>query len=160
MDNDTPTSAVYASHYSPWRHRATEEPNPIREMMAAIEGADAKTRWEFYQAVREYGLRMTAERPDSEAPYSAPRILHNLPQRETTSVVYYIKFADRVKIGFTTNLVKRLQAIPHDEVLATEPGLMDLERARHQQFSDLRVVGEWFKYEEPLVSHIKSFKAA
>lgn len=28
------------------------------------------------------------------------------------------------------------------------------ESKRHRQFADLRIKGEWFRYEEPLVSHI------
>jgi hypothetical protein len=57
------------------------------------------------------------------------------------SVVYYIQLsADRIKIGTTTNMTMRLTGlhIRRDAVLATEPGSYDLERARHQQFADLR----------------------
>jgi len=57
------------------------------------------------------------------------------------SVVYYIRLsADRIKIGTTVNLKLRLTNlhIRRDAVLATEPGSYDLERARHQQFADLR----------------------
>ena len=76
------------------------------------------------------------------------------PVNRANEVVYYIRFGDRVKIGYTTNMYSRMMAIPHDEVLATEPGTMQDERARHAAFADLRVTGEWFRYEEPLVSHI------
>lgn len=63
-------------------------------------------------------------------------------------------FGDRVKIGTTTNLAKRVTGVPHDRVLASEPGGRDLERARHAEFAGLRVKGEWFQYVEPLVSHV------
>jgi len=57
------------------------------------------------------------------------------------SVVYYIRLhGDRIKIGTTANMTLRLTSlrVRRDAVLATEPGSYDLERARHQQFADLR----------------------
>jgi hypothetical protein len=76
-----------------------------------------------------------------------------IPQQQT-DVVYYLRFADRVKIGTTSNLERRLCAIPHDEVLATEPGSFNLERRRHLQFADDRLMGEWFALSPALQHHI------
>lgn len=70
--------------------------------------------------------------------------------------MYYIRFADRVKIGTTRNIKKRLAVIPHDEVLGLEPGGYELERARHRQFAALRVTGEWFEYGDALREHVAS----
>lgn len=75
-------------------------------------------------------------------------------------VVYYMRFADRVKIGYSTNLAKRLRHVPNDELLATEPGTMKTEAARHEQFSELRITGEWFQYVEPLTDHIDGLRRA
>jgi hypothetical protein len=72
-----------------------------------------------------------------------------------TAVVYYLRFGDRVKIGTTTNLARRLSAIPHDEVLATEVGSFTLERERHGQFAADRVIGEWFHMSPSLMEHIE-----
>lgn len=74
------------------------------------------------------------------------------------SVVYYILFGDRIKIGTTTNLVKRLQDLPHDEVLATEPGGTGIERQRHTQFGVYRVTGEWFEMGDELVDHVNELR--
>lgn len=76
-------------------------------------------------------------------------------------VVYYIRFADRVKIGTTTNLARRLAGLPHDEVLATEPGGPAVEGRRHQQFAEARVPGlnEWFYRSTELLDHIASLQA-
>lgn len=78
-------------------------------------------------------------------------------------VVYYLRFGDRVKIGTTKNLAKRLPDIPHDEVLATEPGGVYVERQRHQQFRHLRAkVGhnrEWFTLTPELAEHIAAVRA-
>lgn len=69
-------------------------------------------------------------------------------------VVYYILFGNRIKIGTTTSLRGRLDALPYDEVLATEPGGFDVERMRHDQFADCRVRGEWFEPTPALLAHI------
>ncbi|WP_396921658.1 hypothetical protein [Mycolicibacterium sp.] len=71
-------------------------------------------------------------------------------------IVYYLKFGDRVKIGTSTNLRKRLLDIPHDEVLAVEPGGSAMERCRHLQFANSRVNGEWFSSTDDLMQHIEA----
>ncbi len=74
-------------------------------------------------------------------------------------VVYYIKFGDRIKIGTTTNLNARLGTLPFDQILGTEPGGVDLERKRHQQFAANLVSGrEWFSPSEALLAHIATLK--
>lgn len=60
--------------------------------------------------------------------------------------VYYLLVGDLVKIGFTTNLAKRLKTYPpHAELLAVEPGPKSLERQRHRELrNSLRQSNEWF----------------
>lgn len=82
--------------------------------------------------------------PDAELP--RPRI----------DVVYYLRFADRVKIGTTTNPRQRLAAIRHDELLAFERGDRVLEHARHVQFAAVREGGEWFTATQELLAHAAS----
>jgi len=69
-------------------------------------------------------------------------------------LVYYLQFGDRVKIGTTTNLKNRMLVIPHDRLLATEPGDQAWEHHRHLEFAALRITGEWFHYRDPLTQHI------
>lgn len=71
-------------------------------------------------------------------------------------VVYYVRFADRIKIGTTSNLPTRLAQIPHDELLVIEPGSLPLERLRQRQFADTLVAGqrEWFTISNQLVEHV------
>lgn len=71
-------------------------------------------------------------------------------------VVYYIRFADRVKIGTSTNIAQRLKAIYHDELMATEPGGPGLEAQRHREFAEYLVPGqrEWFFLTPEVKSHI------
>lgn len=70
------------------------------------------------------------------------------------AVVYYARLGNRVKIGYTTDLPTRMATIQPEELLATEPGGPDVESRRHRQFATLRVVGEWFRHEQPLIDHI------
>lgn len=74
------------------------------------------------------------------------------------SVVYYIRFSDRVKIGTTMQLGVRLATLPHDEILAVEPGGLQVERSRQLQFIDHRVRGEWFRAVPPLLDHARLIK--
>jgi hypothetical protein len=70
-------------------------------------------------------------------------------------VVYYLRFADRVKIGTSANPRQRLAAIRHDELLAFERGDRALEGRRHVEFAADRYPGtEWFRLSDPLAAHI------
>jgi len=74
-------------------------------------------------------------------------------------LVYYLRFGDRIKIGTTTNLERRLVVIPHDELLATEPGSFSVEHHRHRQFANLRLTGEWFTAAPQLLTFVESIRA-
>lgn len=70
------------------------------------------------------------------------------------NVVYYIQFCCRVKIGFSTNVKQRMTDLPCDELLAVEPGDVELERRRHEEFDAYRLTGEWFRYGPRLKIHV------
>jgi hypothetical protein len=83
------------------------------------------------------------EIPDADFP--PPRV----------DVVYYLRYADRVKIGTSANPRQRFGAIWHDELLAFERGGRTLEQRRHAQFAADRYAGtEWFRRSEALTAHI------
>ena len=70
-------------------------------------------------------------------------------------VVYYLRYADRVKIGTSANPRQRFGAIWHDELLAFERGGRALEQRRHRQFAEDRYAGtEWFRRSAALTAHI------
>lgn len=61
-------------------------------------------------------------------------------------MIYFARIAatGTIKIGFTDNLVSRINALKkhydcHIEVLKTEPGDRDSERCMHERFADLRL---------------------
>lgn len=75
-------------------------------------------------------------------------------------IVYYLRYADRVKIGTTANPRQRLAAIVHDEVLAFERGDRTLERRRHGQFAAERYDRtEWFRLSDRILDHVDALRA-
>ncbi len=64
----------------------------------------------------------------------------------TDGWVYYLLIGDLIKIGFASNVRKRLRSYPPNaELLAVEPGDRALEKRRHQQFDEhLQRGREWF----------------
>ena len=101
--------------------------------------------------------------------FAAPGMLLELPQiaaaREADlrrpGIVYYMRFGDRIKIGFTTDLRARALNVPNDEVVAAQPGTMRDERDLHQRFADILVEGqnEWFHNNADLEAHMASVRA-
>jgi len=81
---------------------------------------------------------------------------HAIP--DVGEVVYYMRIGDRVKIGMSTNLRKRLESINPEELLAIEKGGRPIEAARHKQFAGLRTHGEWFRLEGALIEHIERLR--
>lgn len=75
--------------------------------------------------------------------------------------VYYIQFADGIKIGTTHSLGTRLRTfcLPDSALLAVEPGGFDVERSRHQFFAESRIGrSEVFKDSPKIRSHIEAIK--
>ena len=87
------------------------------------------------------------EQPSEAAP---PRV----------DVVYYLRFADRIKIGTSGSPRQRLAQLKHDELLAFERGNRIVEQRRHAQFATLRFDRtEWFRAEPALVAHAATLAA-
>jgi hypothetical protein len=74
--------------------------------------------------------------------------------------VYFVRLGDRVKIGFSAHLRKRMEVIPHEEFLGQIPGTMRDEKNLHRRFAHLRTTGEWFKADNELLTFIESATAA
>lgn len=131
-------------------HHMYDATDPLTELAQALRCLDGHDRAEVFRALTDMVLAMPSYDPDRlEQPPAEGR-------RRTDAVVYYLRFGDRVKIGTTTRLAKRLREIPHDEILAVEQGGVDVECRRHVQFADLRVTGEWFDYGPALREHVLS----
>lgn len=92
--------------------------------------------------------------PDQERELAKIRS-RKLAHQRLLDVVYYIRFRDAVKIGTTCALKKRLSSLPWEEVLAIEPGDVQVERHRHKQFAGIRIIDEWFHESRELTDHIR-----
>lgn len=75
------------------------------------------------------------------------------------SVVYFIKSDGLIKIGFSTNLKKRLQTYAtHNafdvDLLGTIPGEQSLEKELHAKFRQFRVHREWFRFVQEIQDYL------
>lgn len=86
------------------------------------------------------------------APVQRKRYLSNRP-----GTIYYLQVGDRVKIGFTTDLYRRMmQYPPNSTLLATHPGTPMVEKEMHQDFRRHLADGrEWFHPNAELDAHIR-----
>lgn len=83
------------------------------------------------------------------------------PERVPTSIVYYVRVGDRVKIGTTIKTVRERfqgQLPPDAQVLATEPGSFETERKRHRQFRHLQDANEWFHGGPEIWKHVAELR--
>jgi hypothetical protein len=117
--------------------------------------------------LRAYGVELTAElatkvatkviarrRPELAAAGAAAIAASTQPGQ----VVYYARMGNRIKIGTSTNVARRMKTINPEELMAVEPGGHALEHCRHIQFEHLRTHGEWFRHEADLAGHITALK--
>ena len=103
------------------------------ERMATL--ADQRRREQYEQ-----------ERAEKEARWAEEdRVRRALIADGNTSVVYYIRFRDAVKIGTSIDVEQRLTNHPWEELVAIEPGGIRLERQRHKMLRSSRLDGEWFE---------------
>jgi hypothetical protein len=68
-------------------------------------------------------------------------------RQDRDGFVYYLQVGERLKIGYSVDVKRRMRAYPPGcELLAVEPGDRDLETRRHRQFAGSRTDGrEWFR---------------
>ena len=94
------------------------------------------------------------------SPAEAAQTFERPPAPKAVEVVYYIQFGDRIKIGTSANVRNRLNALPHDRVLAFERGGVTLESRRHTKFREHRIGNtEWFHVNKELVAHVAELTA-
>lgn len=90
---------------------------------------------------------------------------------EENSSIYYIHRAGHIKIGYTTQLAKRMTALARGgdkrpacvgigplELLHHHTGGPASERQLHRKFAAFHVTGEWFRAAPELLAHIDRLK--
>jgi hypothetical protein len=97
------------------------------------------------------------------------KVLRGMPsaiaQHPPRSGVYFVRAADRVKIGKAKNVAARIRELQTSspyrlELLAIAPGDRREEAAFHRRFKQFRVQGEWFSIVPEIVQAIRSIRAA
>ncbi|MGZ6852485.1 MAG: GIY-YIG nuclease family protein [Mycobacteriaceae bacterium] len=80
---------------------------------------------------------------------------------EKPGSVYYLRSGGYIKIGWASNLTKRMRSYPPDSVLlATEPGTLQDEARQHKRFAAHRTHGrEWYAMVPALMQHIDRVRA-
>lgn len=70
--------------------------------------------------------------------------------------IYYVRIGDRVKIGYSTDVKRRMgEYPPESRLLAVHPGTRKLETEMHQRFAGSRAAGrEWFRETVEITEHI------
>lgn len=95
--------------------------------------------------------------PRPSPPANAPAVTWTIPAGKHAPLVYFIANGNRMKIGTTTELKRRIRtlALRPDNVVLLVDGDRRRERAYHQQFAHLRVGRtEWFAYEGALADYV------
>lgn len=108
------------------------------------------------EAVREYEYQQALIKEDHEL-FKARR---EREMRERAArqpgFVYYIRIGEHIKIGYATDVNKRMRAYPPSaELLAVHPGTLQMEKELHAQFNAYLDRGrEWFNEGKSLAAHI------
>jgi hypothetical protein len=100
--------------------------------------------WNFFeQQTTERAVRAEKWRAEDER-YEAEKAAL---RQDREGFVYYLMVGERLKIGYSVDVKRRMRAYPPgSELLAVEPGDRDLETQRHRQFAGSRTDGrEWFR---------------
>lgn len=103
--------------------------------------------------VRRYTAAPTVE-PESPSEAASQ---WDVPSGKHDPLVYFICNGNRIKIGTTTEIRRRIRtlALRPEHVLLLLPGTQTLERALHKRFADLRDGNtEWFQHAGALTQYI------
>lgn len=119
---------------------------------------DLQATWSFFEQQTSARAVRVAEWRAEEANYEAEKAAL---RKDREGFVYYIQIGDQLKIGYSTDVRRRMRAYPPEsKLLAIEPGDRGLERQRHQQFAgSLRNGREWFAPTADLLEHIDAVLA-
>jgi hypothetical protein len=130
-----------------------------RQAAAAFDISEKERRRERLSAiVASLGYQLT-DTPAGQSREEASEQTHHwpVPAGKHAPLVYFISNGNRMKIGTSTELKRRIRtlALRAENVTLLLDGGKPLERKYHNQFADLRIGNtEWFAYESPLTDFI------
>lgn len=129
-----------------------------QQAAAAFDASEKERRRERLSAIVAslgYQLTDTAVQPAPQDEHPADH--WQIPARKHAPLVYFIRNGNRLKIGTSTDLKRRIRtlALRAENVALLMDGGQPLERQLHKEFADLRIGNtEWFAYEAPLTDYI------
>lgn len=138
--------AVALCAFGDCTERATYHNTPLcREHAAQVWKIVEERESDRYRQLVRGEVKPAARKP-------AKKYLSNRPGH-----IYYLLVGDRVKIGFTTDLYRRMMEYPPNAVLlATHPGTPAVEKELHQDFRRHLAEGrEWFTPNPDLDAHLQ-----
>jgi pimeloyl-ACP methyl ester carboxylesterase len=127
------------------------------ERIAAHQAVERERRRKRLTAIVEsLGYTITKPTPPSK-PADAPAVKWTIPKGKHAPLVYFIRNGNRIKIGTTTDLKRRIRtlALREENVALLVPGDHRREREYHRQFAGLRVGNtEWFAFKDSLAQYV------
>jgi hypothetical protein len=129
-----------------------------QQAAAAYDASEKERRRERLSAiVASLGYQLT-DTPVQPAPQDEqPVDRWQVPARKHAPLVYFIRNGNRLKIGTSTDLKRRIRtlALRAENVVLLMDGGQPLEQQLHKQFADLRIGNtEWFAYDGALIDFI------
>lgn len=107
--------------------------------------------------VEGLGYTLTSRPTQPEKPSDVPAVQWTIPAGKHAPLVYFIRNGNRMKIGTTTDLKRRIRtlALREANVALLVNGDQRRERAYHKQFTEHRIGNtEWFAYEGTLADYV------
>lgn len=129
-----------------------------QQAAAAFDASEKEQRRQRLSAiVSGLGYELTDTQTPAVQEADTNHVRWSVPSGKHAHLVYFIRNGNRIKIGTSTELKRRIRtlALRAENVALLLPGDRRLERQLHNQFADLRIGNtEWFAYEAPLTDYI------
>ena len=131
-----------------------------QQAAAAFDASEKERRRERLSAIVAglgYQLTDTPTQAQTAHQDEQPADTWQLPARKHAPLVYFIRNGNRLKIGTSTEVKRRIRtlALRAENVVLLLDGGKPLERDLHKQFADLRIGNtEWFAYDGALIDFI------
>jgi len=158
------------------RHRSDQPCSWCRAVRVAVDKAPPLTSEQLALVVGIFrSAEASADQPKAryvpvpslpempEMPRLAPVRAPRQPEVDSRVLagVYFIRSADKVKIGVSMNVPQRIKALrtmsgAEVELLAVAKGTQREEAQLHNRFAHLRTHGEWFRAEPELLDFVAS----
>lgn len=132
-----------------WHHAGLVADAVLEERLLTADFMHHEVTHEKFDAERRADDRERRETARTEA---ASQLRGDRP-----GFVYYLQVGDRIKVGYSTDVRKRMRAYPPgSKLLAVEPGSLELEAQRHRELVGSLLDGrEWFRPDSVVLEHIR-----